>query len=387
MSNYLFLLGAGFNKDITDFDSINPPLSNDFFNIILNMREFNNEHTKQKLIPLFELIQKVWHKSEIDLQSHQLNLEEVYTYLQLKSLEPKLNPQFYINIRELLTRAMSSCLKSFEIPCMRNPIYRNFGNILYHKKPTIITFNYDCIIERLIESASMPKRDIPTKFLHDFKINEVIPDENILYSHFKWKRPMHYGFEFDMLNLYQAGPSQCIEGKSFYSLNGNTLSDWKILKLHGSLNWFQLTNILRYPTLENELYKFYNENKNKIFLLEENWWNLEPPDFNNWILQPLIITPVLYKNKDLESFPFNDLWRYAYEELLNCNKLVTVGYSFSSTDFNTKMLFLDAFSENSLDELIIVNPDPKIPKKVQTLTNFNKKPIICDNLTELNNIF
>lgn len=387
MNNYLFLIGAGFNRDITDSDGINPPLSNDFFKVILNKREFNNEHTKQKLTPLFEFIQKVWHKSETDLQTHKLNLEEVYTYLQLKSLETKINPQFYIDIGESLTRVMSSCLKRFEIHCMGNPIYWNFGKILYNKKPTIITFNYDCIIENLIELASMPKGDIPAKFLHDFEVNEVIPDENIFYSHFTWKRPKHYGIEFDMLNLYQAGPSQYIDRKSFYSLEDNALSDWKILKLHGSLNWFRLTNILKYPTLTNELYKFYNENKNKTFLLEKDWWNLEPPDFNNCILQPLIITPVLYKHKDLETFPFNELWRHAYEELLNCKKLVTIGYSFSSTDFNTKMLFLDAFSENSLDELIIVNPDRNIPKIVQALTNFSETPTICDNLTEFNNIF
>ena len=133
MSNHLFLIGAGFNRDLTDSDGINPPLSNDFFKVILNKREFNNEHTKQELTPLFEFIQKVWHKSETDLQTHQLNLEEVYTYLQLKSLETKINPQFYIDINESLTRVMSSCLKSFEIHCMGNPIYWNFGKILHDK--------------------------------------------------------------------------------------------------------------------------------------------------------------------------------------------------------------------------------------------------------------
>lgn len=387
MSNNLFLFGAGFNRDITDFDGINSPLSNDFFKVFLNKREFKNEHIKQKLTPLLEIIQKVWHKSEIDLKIHQLNLEEVYTYLQLKSLDSKKKTQFYINILESLTRVMSRCLKGFEIHCMRNPIYLNFGRMLYNKKPTIITFNYDCMLERLIELASMPSRDIPENFFHDFEDNEEISGENVLYSHFNWNRPKHYGIEFDMLNLYQAGPGQYVDRKRFYSLEGNTLSNWKILKLHGSLNWFRLTNKLRYPTLTNELYKFYNDNKSKIFLFEKEWWGLEPPDFNNWILQPLIITPVLYKHKDLENFPFNDLWRQAYEELLNCRKLVTIGYSFSSTDFVTKMLFLDAFSENSLDELIIVDPDPNIPKIVQVLTNFSKAPIICDNLTEFNDIF
>ena len=70
---------------------------------------------------------------------------------------------------------------------------------------------------------------------------------------------------------------------------------------------------------------------------------------------------------------FTNLWRKARESLSKCESLTIIGYSFPSTDFYTKKLFLESFSKNNkLKELILVNPDKNICQKVKELCHFDQ---------------
>jgi hypothetical protein len=50
-------------------------------------------------------------------------------------------------------------------------------------------------------------------------------------------------------------------------------------------------------------------------------------------------------------------------------------------------MFLEAFSENNLEELIVVNPDTSVVQKVKDLCHFNKPVIVCKDLGEYVNYY
>ena len=91
--------------------------------------------------------------------------------------------------------------------------------------------------------------------------------------------------------------------------------------------------------------------------------------------EPIIITPDLQKTY---YFPghvyekvFSILWHKAKESLSTCESIVIIGYSFPPTDFYTKKLFLESFSNNSkLKEVILVNPDKNLLSVVGNLCHF-----------------
>jgi len=62
------------------------------------------------------------------------------------------------------------------------------------------------------------------------------------------------------------------------------------------------------------------------------------------------------------------LWCKAKSSLSKCKSLIIIGYSFAATDFNIRRLFLEAF-DNILNELIIVNPDPKATEETKRMSS------------------
>jgi hypothetical protein len=61
-----------------------------------------------------------------------------------------------------------------------------------------------------------------------------------------------------------------------------------------------------------------------------------------------------------------------------------IGYSLPPTDFRTRRLFLEAFSDRvPLDKVVVVNPDPTVVGTVHQLTRFNGAVVTCDDLRSL----
>ena len=165
--------------------------------------------------------------------------------------------------------------------------------------------------------------------------------------------------------------------QEFYSHNNHY--DWNILKLHGSLNWWKFTRHSPNQWLSvDEIQRTFEINKDLITIQErEMVFGSHPFTANEQLyIEPIIITPVLHKQfKEIPSIynkVFNILWNKAKEKLAKCKSLIIMGYSFPPTDFYTKKLLLEAFSENdSLKEIIVVNPDKRIVEKVRDLCYFN----------------
>jgi hypothetical protein len=171
--------------------------------------------------------------------------------------------------------------------------------------------------------------------------------------------------------------SAYVDGERFYAHPENNLYSWSILKLHGSLNWYYYSGV---PKHQSPFIK-YDSKKGKTILCNPYFWFNELPDINNEILVPLIITPVLYKQIRSNNLIYKT-WVKAKKVLTSCKRLIIGGYSFPPTDFYTKRLFMEAFENQTPEEIIVINPDTSIVQKVKELSHFEKPVLACNNLDE-----
>lgn len=387
----VYIIGAGFNQFLEDFDSIKPPLANDFFIKALSKRKFNEPHFLDKISDLLDYIKRYWHFDISDLKRRKIDLEEIFTLIQLQEKEAKLKRnakklKTLVDISYKLENFFSEFLSDFMPFNPKKPkgysYLLKFGKLLLKEKPTVISFNYDTLLEEAIASASgVAKPPDAYLALHQNKGKaQKLPPSLIKYSHSKWNPVLSYGFRFNYVKLPQAGLSKVVSQKEYYGKGLNELYEMEIFKLHGSLNWMEPAGPLDRNAWVNSRHFSWKDfpaqiQKEKGVIYYPGRWHFGmPPIINTWFLRPKIITPVLYKDIFYNNFPFPGLWEKALITLKLCQRLVIIGYSFPPTDFATRKLFLEGFSAHSLKELILVSPDKshQVRDEVRRLTHFSK---------------
>jgi hypothetical protein len=425
MNDTVYLLGAGVNKAIkiragvqrvfpktSDlYPEISPPLAKNLFQEAFAMqnRRFALEPYNERLSLLYSYIQKYWKRNIWDLENTEFDLEECFTLIQMQLKEAEENNEeqkYYelMNTQYLLKYFLSEVLSEFsedlegylKYSSNRKEIshlvdcedFRKLGEILYQEKPVILTFNYDSFIEKVIEYASGARGKAKTT-ASKFQ-NQVLEDE-LGYSYWNWNRALGYGINFDEVMMFDGAignKRKYFGADKFYTHPENSLYSWYVLKLHGSLTWFQYWSETPNPFLRDnkiELSKRYQEKETKILLEEATWIWVQQPWLHDLYIDPIIVTPILnkeqYFDNPLYSRLLRPIWSKAKDALSKCKKLVIIGYSFPPTDFLTKRMFLEAFSDNKLDELIIVNPSTEAITRAKDLCHF-ERPYQFNSLSE-----
>ena len=340
----VYVLGAGVNRDIKDSNGFSPPLLDDFFKVALSNKTFSDENYDIILKDVYEYIELHWSKTKSDLAEDPFNIEELFTglddqlfsALDANDLE-KAKILYLIQLR--LQSFFAEVLQGFGKCVHKSENLILLARLIYDEMSSIITFNYDCFIESLIE------------FVSGFNLSTNRPFET--FNMYNWSKLLGYGTtNFDIVELPQSGiGNRLLNGENFYS--NFDLYSLSVLKLHGSLNWFKYLPLRKIPELDEDGIKLPNDKLNKLlFVPSATWRYSEPPNLDGWYLDPVIITPTSYKEKYLEmnNSIFNPIWENAKKTLINCKKLVIIGYSFS--DDLPKKLFSEAFSKHTLEELI-----------------------------------
>ena len=377
MREVVYIIGAGLNQVVKDWDGDSPPLLNNFFNIALRKRKFREEHYSEQIQDVYNYIEKCFRKNKEYLAESQFDLELCFTLLeqQMQEAQSKRNVKEFqrlFTIRFHLKAFLAEVLSDFEHFSTHSHIMRNLGKVILYEQSTLVTFNYDCLLESILELTSGVNVSVRQQFIkpsYQFK-EEDLSDELLAYSHCNWNKPLGYGFPFNLVQLQQAGISRFVSGRRFYSNPQNRLYTKPLLKLHGSLNWFRYLPIRSRPTFPGEEETEFVEKGSQIILNEATWWFARPPELNGWLIDPIIITPVLYKDEYCNEKPFKEIWEKAKDVLAKCQKLVIIGYSFSPTDFSTKRLLIEALMQHDLEELVVVNPDYNVLKIAKDLCHF-----------------
>jgi hypothetical protein len=250
----------------------------------------------------------------------------------------------------------------------------NLGERVWEERAAVLTFNYDTIVESMIELAAGHTDSPPPR-------DGRVPDEHLSYSRFKWNRALAYGVRFDEIELQQdRARLEPVPGERFYGHPENALYTPPLLKLHGSLNWFVHTSRRRFP---HPYGATENPREGQIVLTSGYPWlrhGFGTPDRDGWLLSPVIVTPVLYK--ELGDGLIGQSWRRAREELSDCRRLVVGGYSFPPSDFAMSKLFLEAFVDGPPEELVSVNPNRSVAGQAASLCHFQGRPLVRESVEE-----
>jgi len=371
----VYLLGAGFNKNFYFRNDSIPPLINDFFKI--NLKSLKIKENQDKYRALFGFIKKEFNKSISDLKHISFNIEELFTSLDSKESEQRdqldklnltdnqydyvfKNWKKYSSLNFQTKSIFADFLERLVIDHAKGSISEFFARKIYEEKPAILTFNYDCILENLIYDHA-----------HKMKKEYILG----------------YGIEFNKTNLYdKPHDSQTVEEfkrkTELYEFLSNSSTQCKLIKLHGSVNWFRPL-YLRKDSPNVEVKSPYSKQRiDQVILSYDKFWEQGKPDIDGEILNPLMITPIRYKDKYIHERPFNELWKLARDYLNECKRLIIIGYSFPDTDTSIRKLIHNTFAQKQLEQLIIINPDRNAIAKAKNLIIQKKEVKIYENLKE-----
>lgn len=203
------------------------------------------------------------------------------------------------------------------------PFFKSFIKL----KPTLITLNYDTILESAVdfgyhrgEPGGSPSwwsyYQLP--FTLDHERNGSFGQRGIF--------PPHFGY-------------------------------MKILKLHGSINW-----------LYSGRSSYYGET---IYLQDEEK-GVFPKDGKHLTKDkvPLIIPPTYSKSSFFNNETIKLLWKIAREEIEKCERLIFFGYSFPDSDSVIKTI-LKQHIKNDV-EIFIIDVDSEVQTRVRRMFPKNK---------------
>jgi hypothetical protein len=209
----------------------------------------------------------------------------------------------------------------------KKQVYCNFWkNLIWHHSagmeniPTILSFNYDLVLERSLAQAIVGHKDF------DF-----------------WRKTRFDGFQLDFQSeacespvfllkqaRWEGMPSEQKMGfileqdKNVGEAESKNIAKIKILKLHGSLN---------FPHRKNE----------------EEWSMVKAVE------NAKIIPPVFNKADSTFASP---IWKSALNELRNCKNLIVCGYSLPTTDTYMQYFLKAALGPNlHLNKICVFDPE------------------------------
>lgn len=267
---------------------------------------------------------------EYDIKSEYFpQLEAVFGFLdyfiqQNESLNAKYNHNKIVEIKEDLIKLIHFIVN--KNTHKKSKYYHLFWEAInkYNKNISVITLNYDTLLEQSFDFM--------------FKKNGYIDYCIHLMNYDKIKEL--YGFNFW---VNPRGPIQ-IDNK-------NNPSSFKIIKLHGSLNWKYcnccnqtlLTPWDRIIDLQHGKFLGFTYPDNEQY---EYVCPLDQTEFQTLIMPPSYI-------KSLNQPIISQLFSEASREIRDAKKIVFVGYSFSDADVHIKALFKKQLRNNT--KVFVVN--------------------------------
>lgn len=138
------------------------------------------------------------------------------------------------------------------------------------------------------------------------------------------------------------------------NLGSRKNSSHKLIKLHGSINWFKCLQCGYMSIIEKNPCGEYLFSTGK----DEICINCgEKTKDDSVLLQPEIITPTMIKSFDSQLY--KNLWAFAAEELRSAVKIIFIGYSMPTADYELKYLLQSNIpSSCKIDVVLHRDDDP-----------------------------
>ena len=310
----VFLFGAGATRGGLILREVPPPLDGDFFGIARQLQGHGTPLlTKRVLTDVWSLYSRV----------NGIGLEEFYRDIETREKigsfakaqhKPKDWKRRRRDLDELIRRTViqTTCDTS---KSPHTPLVSGGHRKLLKKlkaNDTIITFNYDTVIEESFEDAKL--------WTPSGGYGAGVYGHNLDWAR-KW--------------LKERGQSKCPASKL------------RLLKLHGSINW--VLNINKHVRIKPRPYVVRTKNNKPTFdsvaILAPGW------------------------NKPIAKAPFKGLWRDARLRLQQAKSIVIIGYSLPETDLLARGLFAEVVrsrvaKRKLLAQLHVADPNTAVVQRL-----------------------
>lgn len=252
----------------------------------------------------------------------------------LDSSEQMRNSALFVDV----SRAIHEVLTAMQIKAsIVSPPAWLFPLVKYwHRtQSTVITFNYDCLVELAYMDAVVPEFGSHTAQSSDPLAIPVTP---------------------------AALRVAAVVG-------GNGSQTFKLLKLHGSVDWWY-SGVRSEPS--DPIYRmgWIGDFKRGIIPFYGNWHTLIADKV------PMLIPPAATKAPFYQNRLLAAQWVQAGEALRQAAELVLIGYSAPLTDLTVTTLVTTQFSG---DVIVPINPDPGVLKRSQQLGSRSAPPTVIDS--------
>ncbi len=323
------IIGAGCTVADASNSSIKnrPPLDNNFFSIAstTNAQAVNRiklyaeeNYGLNILAPEYDSLEKI--------------MAKIYTDVFSPYLKDKASEVFRELIR-LFNRRLADTTNKLSATRGRYlyRIIRDFLNTgVAPANITIITFNQDIQIEKILNKLEQTEIYKAKGKIFDF--------------------PSCYSIDFSSITA----PRQ---GKELFAKGDAKPGGIKLLKLHGSLNWYSIhksTNISAKAMFRANR----SINVTRRHTIDPQMRHTGSSRSQQTL--PVIVPPVAHKSAILHD-NIRPLWRQAEKTLKNADEIVIFGYSCPTMDFESSNLIQRAMRNNSKYENIwVIDPDPNV---------------------------
>jgi hypothetical protein len=302
----VILFGAGASKGALEEGRLSPPVDLDFFEAANSLSGHGTPTISKRVL------KSVW---ELYNKTSGVGLEEYYRDIETRAAisifaksanKPKDWERRKTDLEELIRRVYIQSTVDLTVQPPKPNDSVAHKTVLEYLKPgsTIITFNYDLVIEEAFSDAA-------------------------LWNPIDGYGTAVHGTTFDW----------CRNWLKIRNYQNGTKSQIRLLKLHGSLGWTLYKN--RQIRLKARPYTVRKKRAEQISVLPPGW------------------------NKKINVNPYKIFWREARLRLERCKSLMIIGYSLPDTDVLARSLFaevvrLRASRKQYIDRLIVVDPSDAV---------------------------
>ncbi len=305
----VLIFGAGASKGSLAVPDPAPPVDVDFFDVANTLKGHGTPRlAKQVLRSVWELNHRV---SGVGLEEYYRDIETraAISRIAKSANKPKNWEKRQKQLEELIRRVYVHTTADLSQRPPAPKASAPHREILKKLKPgcTIITFNYDMLIEESFENAKL------------------------------WNPKDGYGTAVHGTTL-----SWCKNWLDKRKYIKGTRSSVSLLKLHGSLGWTIYKN--RQIRLKPRPFTVRKGKSEQISVLPPGW------------------------NKRIHTNPYRIFWREARLKMERCRSLMIVGYSLPETDLLAKSLFAEVVRSRTsrnqhLKQLILVDPSQSVRER------------------------
>ena len=312
MPRSVYVLGAGFSHN---FNRDTFPLVRDFLKTAKDLFRYLPEQQHRDLA---YVIAKYFNDPLYP------DIEKVLSFLSAAPLDHRTmrsehREVLYDELVEIIVGVLSDASKSEAESKDIKEIYERFAVHLSSIETTVITFNYDLLIDNLL----MKTED--------------------------WHRYDGYGVNVPLVDDAMPTPRHAFMRQPTPEMK---LSKVTLLKLHGSINWGSPT------ILEGKSDAVYQLPVGEGVSMDDFAVQTDLGSPFTMYFKPVIIPPILDKTFWLGNPTFRVLWNMAMEAIDDADTVTFIGYSLPVTDFMAEFMFRQGLNLHSTEtKIVVVDPN------------------------------